>query len=88
MNFNGNRYNLTDDAGVVQDSPFALMPGLVPRAIDIHRFEGKGPTIQGIYVLDGDTLRTCWTSPGFARPTEFSTKQGTGFLLQTWQRSR
>jgi len=40
----------------------------------------KGQTYLGIYLLDGDTLKWCVSTPGNERPTEFATK-GSQFML-------
>lgn len=36
----------------------------------------KGKTLQGIYAIDGDTLKICFAEPGKERPTEFTSKGG------------
>ena len=42
--------------------------------------------MPGIYELKGDTLKVCFAKPGQNRPTEFTTKQGTGFLYCLYKR--
>ncbi len=50
--------------------------------MDATHAEGrrKGQTYLGIYLLEGDTLKWCVSTPGNERPTEFATK-GSNFLL-------
>jgi uncharacterized protein (TIGR03067 family) len=50
-----------------------LDPSKKPKQMDWARpKEGaKAETSQGIYELDGDTLKVCFALPGQARPTEF-----------------
>jgi uncharacterized protein (TIGR03067 family) len=46
------------------------------KAIDFTPAGGqyKDKTLQGIYAIDGDTLKICFAEPGKDRPTEFSSK--------------
>ncbi|GAC1463147.1 MAG: hypothetical protein NVSMB9_00260 [Isosphaeraceae bacterium] len=59
-----------------------------PRELDDTHTLGpfKGKTYLGIYELDGDTLKTCNGTAGQARPTEFTTKPGSGRLLIVYKR--
>ena len=65
-------------------------PDKKPRTMDITYTEGdlKGQTSRAIYELDGDTLRICRAAPGKARPTEFTSKPGSGLTLMTYQRAK
>src|SRR5438309_2071015 len=45
--------------------------------------ELKGMTVLGIYEIDGDNMRGCFALPGKDRPTEFSSKEGSGHVLIT-----
>ena len=62
-----------------------------PKTIDIEVTGGphKGTIYQGIYELDGDTLRVCLAQPESAeRPTEFSARKGSGFALSEFKREK
>jgi uncharacterized protein (TIGR03067 family) len=62
-----------------------------PKTIDTEVTAGdlKGNTIQGIYEIDGDTLRVCVVLPGKCeRPTEFSGKAGSGCNLTIYKREK
>jgi len=61
-----------------------------PAAIDYDMTEGptKGQKQAGIYKLDGDTVTFCFASPGAGRPTEFSSKPGSGWTLSVWKREK
>ena len=48
----------------------------------------KGKTWQGIYELAADKYKACFAPPGKDRPTEFSSKAGSGHLLQLWKREK
>ena len=53
-----------------------------PCRMDATQAKGrrKGQAYLGIYLLDGDTLKWCVSTPRNERPTEFTT-QGSQFLL-------
>jgi uncharacterized protein (TIGR03067 family) len=62
-----------------------------PKTIDNEVTAGdqKGKTIQGIYEIDGDTLRVCVVLPGRGeRPTEFSGRAGSGCNLTVYKREK
>jgi uncharacterized protein (TIGR03067 family) len=61
-----------------------------PKAVNTWDAEGpfKDKTLPGIYEIDGDKLRVCFANPGDARPTEFTTKKGTGFLYVEFKREK
>jgi hypothetical protein len=42
----------------------------------------------GIYELDGDTAKFCFGSPGAERPSDFTTKEGSGRTLSLWRREK
>lgn len=61
-----------------------------PKTYDVTitgEFKEKGDTYHGIFVVDGDTLKTCVNSnAGEARPTEFATQAGSGHQMIVWKR--
>jgi uncharacterized protein (TIGR03067 family) len=65
-------------------------PSKTPKTIDVEFQEGeqKGQTVQGIYEINGDTFRVCRSAPGKDRPTEFTSKQGTGCGVTTYKRDK
>ncbi len=73
---------------------FKLTPDQKPRAIDMEitedpQAENKGKTVQGIYALDGDSLKWCFGEPGGAdRPKELSAPAGTKYNLVTFKREK
>jgi uncharacterized protein (TIGR03067 family) len=50
--------------------------------------ELKGKTVLGIYEVDGDNMRICYALPGQDRPTEFSSKPGSGHVLIVYKRDK
>jgi RNA polymerase sigma factor (sigma-70 family) len=70
----GERWTLTEAKGDAdKEFTVTLDPAKKPKAIDYvyNTGEHKGKTSQGIYELDGDTLRVCVAEPGDPRPTKF-----------------
>ena len=61
-----------------------------PKAINTWDSDGphEDETVPGIYQLDGDTLKLCFAMPGEKRPTEFTTKAGTGAFLVVYRRKK
>jgi uncharacterized protein (TIGR03067 family) len=90
------RLTLTKEGGyktergdqVLFDSTFTIDPAKTPRRIDITGTEGEnaGKTAQGIYELDGDTLKICYTMPGKDRPKAFESKEGSRATFVVWKR--
>lgn len=62
--------------------PFTLDPSHSPGWIDIKAKDV--PVHEGVYELEGDTLRWSFSQPGQPRPTEVSGKSGTG--CRVWKR--
>ena len=43
-----------------------------------NRVIGKGKTAEGIYAIEGDNLRLCYSLPGQKRPITFDPKDSEG----------
>jgi uncharacterized protein (TIGR03067 family) len=54
----------------------------------VIRGEHKGDILQGIYELDGDSLKICMDLEGQTRPKEFKTEPKSGFTLMVCKRVR
>lgn len=63
-------------------------PSKKPKSIDYQMLDGatKGKTQFGIYEVDGDTFKACFSAPGDPRPTDFTNKPGDRRTSSTWQR--
>ncbi|MFL5338593.1 MAG: TIGR03067 domain-containing protein [Gemmataceae bacterium] len=69
---------------------YTVDPSKKPKTIDYAVTGGfaKGKTELGIYEIDGDTVKFCFASPGKERPTDFTTKPGSGRTLSVWKREK
>jgi uncharacterized protein (TIGR03067 family) len=65
-------------------------PTKKPKQSEATYTEGelKGKTVLAIYEIDGDSMRGCYALPGKERPTEFSSKAGSGHVLITYKRDK
>jgi uncharacterized protein (TIGR03067 family) len=73
-----------------QKATFKLNASKNPKTIDFTPSEEseKDKVVLGIYSLDKDELKVCFTEPGGERPTEFSAKAGTGHHLHILKRKK
>ena len=69
---------------------FTIDASKKPKTIDYDVIAGpnKGMSQLGIYELVGDTVKFCLSSPGNARPSDFSAKEGSGWTLSVWKRKK
>jgi uncharacterized protein (TIGR03067 family) len=90
ITFRGNTFSVRRNTEVLLTGTFRVDPTEQPNSIDVTLGMGrdKGKTRQGIYTLDGDTLKNCYCDFGKARPREFTTRTGTGLMLFVYGRDR
>jgi uncharacterized protein (TIGR03067 family) len=62
-----------------------LDPAKKPKAIDVDMM---GKTGEGIYSLEGDSLKICHGEEGDPRPAEMASKEGTNVTLITLKRAK
>jgi uncharacterized protein (TIGR03067 family) len=79
----GDKFKVTRNGKVVEEGTLKLDPKK-PRTIDFDL--GEGHLALGIYEVNGDTYRQCYTRPGKERPSDFSTREGGGATLSVWKR--
>jgi uncharacterized protein (TIGR03067 family) len=82
----GDETTTTINGQVFMKAKFSLNPTNNPKTIDYQMLEGftKGKTQLGIYEVQGDKFKACFSQPGAERPTEF--KAGEGITFSIWQR--
>ena len=82
-----------DDKVIVHDpkrdepATFKLDGTTKPKNITIKP-EKKDQEVFGIYELNGDTLKVCFTKEGGARPKEFESKAGSEMMLFVLKREK
>ena len=67
---------------------FTIDPTTTPKQVDSTALSGpdKGKVTKGIYeIIDANNKRACWGKPGGSRPTDFTSKPGSGRTLQYWR---
>jgi uncharacterized protein (TIGR03067 family) len=86
----GDETTVTVGEQILMKAKFTLDPSTKPRSIDYQVTGGPnaGKTQLGIYELDGDTVKFCFSTPGNDRPTDFTTKAGDGRTSSVWKRDK
>jgi len=89
----GDKFTISGDPalGTSGAGTFTIDATKNPKTVDSLQSEGPdaGKTALGIYeIIDDNTKRACWAPPGKERPTEFTSKPGSGHLLQVWKREK
>jgi uncharacterized protein (TIGR03067 family) len=84
----GNNLTVTVGGQTFMKATFTVNPSKKPKSIDYMITEGpdKGKKQLGIYELNSDTVRFCFSTPGKDRPAQFSTSAEDGRTLSTWKR--
>ncbi len=72
------------DDVLAKDVQFTVDPTKTPKRVTDTLKDGQ--KINGIYELNGDTLKSCVAEAGKDFPTEFSAKEGTGQSLRVFKR--
>jgi uncharacterized protein (TIGR03067 family) len=77
------RFTLEEHSGEVQKATYKEDTSKKPSHIDFTAVEGiqKGQVFKGIFMLTGNRLTLCLARPGDDRPTEASSKEGSGHIL-------
>jgi uncharacterized protein (TIGR03067 family) len=76
-----------DDGKKKEKVSYKLDPSKKPKAIELTTESGK-ETTPGIYELDGDGLKLCWSEKVAGRPTEFASKAGSGQSVIVLKRAK
>ena len=84
------RFKTEKGKEVLFDSTYTVDAAKSPKQINMLGTEGElaGKESPGLYVLEGDTLRMCYTMPGKPRPAAFDSPAGSGVYLLVWKRAK
>ncbi len=67
---------------------FKIDPAKKPKEIDITHPAVKDGTVEGIYSLEGESLKMCYGKKDKDRPAKFSTKAGDRGVLFVLKRAK
>jgi uncharacterized protein (TIGR03067 family) len=73
---------------VFLQAKLTLDPSKKPKHMDYDITDGptKSQRQLGIYEIDGDTIKFCFSPDDKGRPTDFTAKEGSGRTLSVWKR--
>ena len=88
--YEDDRVTLYREGEVFRRGIVTLDPSKSPKKINTWDLTGPyaDDTVPGIYEVDGDTLKLCFSRPKVARPVEFTTKKEPGFLYCVYKRKK
>jgi len=86
----GDETTTTMNGKIFLKAKITIDPTKKPKTIDYQMLEGftKGKTQLGIYEVEGDTFKSCFSKPDAERPADFSSKEGEGRTLSVWKRQK
>ena len=78
------------DGEVFRRGLITLDTAKTPRRVNTWDLNGPyaDQTVPGIYEIDGDTLKLCFSRPNVDRPKEFTTKKEPGYLMVVYKRKK
>ena len=86
----GDETSITMAGQLFIKAKFTIDPSKKPKTIDYQMTGGftKGKQQFGIYEVEGDSFKACFSKPGAERPTDFASKLGDGRTLSVWKREK
>ena len=84
------RWTVVADGEKIGTGTSQIDPTKKPKTIDFTPTEGveKGKVLLGIYEIKENCRKLCYAEAGKDRPTEFSSKPGSGHVLVIFQREK
>jgi uncharacterized protein (TIGR03067 family) len=90
--FMGEKFTIFSGGKVLYQGAYKLNPGRKPAQIDFVHTAGelKGKIWQGIYELDGESLKICDNAAGLdkPRPGQFLSRPDSGAVLVVFKRTK
>jgi uncharacterized protein (TIGR03067 family) len=88
--FDGDKFEAKKGGMTLTKGTVKIDPTKKPKAVDVQLSQSDGGevTLKGIYELDGDTMKTCLAPPDHDRPTDFTSKEGSGLMSYVWKRAK
>ena len=85
-----NKFVLRRNSAIVSEGTFTLDPARKPKEIEetITAGPNRGKVFKGIYEIEETHHTVCFGAAGRERPAEFSSKPGSGRVLQVWKRQK
>jgi uncharacterized protein (TIGR03067 family) len=86
----GDRYTVFHFDKPLGKGTFKIDATKQPKTIDAWPANApdKSKPLLGIYEFAGEKYKVCFAAPGKPRPTEFSSKEGSGNTLTVWEREK
>ena len=86
--FKGDTFRFPDSAeyATSKEGTIKLDENKTPKEMDATSTEKE--VMLGIYELEGDGYRVCFAPVGKPCPSEFTSKSGSGNILQFWKREK
>lgn len=83
----GNKFSLSSKEWKISGT-FAIDPTKCPKTIDaiLVADDGRETSFLGIYQMQGDVRKSCFSLPGKERPREFTS--GQGYIGFEWKREQ
>jgi uncharacterized protein (TIGR03067 family) len=92
LTFADGKFVIKSKGKVLYEGTYTVDAAKKPATIDFKHTEGalKGKTWKGIYLVDGDTLKTCDNSADLAkeRPTAFEAPAKSGCIFIVFKRAK
>lgn len=88
MTYTGHHWIQRKDGVIINEGDSEFHPDTTPKEMDIFPSQGPaaGKVVPGIYRLSEDRYESCFALPGKERPTDFSSKPGSGHFYVIFKR--